>query len=102
MDALNHQYGIVVETQLFATHLRCTCGEVVARQLHLLATEEGCELFVQQRQVQGVQILEVVVALLVAWRLVTIEEIVVERDGHRFDAVDSQLHTESFAGCGLS
>ena len=45
---------------------------------------------------------KVVVARLVAWRLVTIQKIVVQRYGYGLDAVDGQLHAEAFAGGGLA
>ena len=46
--------------------------------------------------------LEVVIALLVERCLVAIQEVVIEGDSNGFDAVDSQLYTESLAGGGLT
>ena len=43
------------------------------------------------------QMLEVVVALLVEWRLLAIQEIVVERDADGLDAVYGELYAEAFA-----
>ena len=77
-------------------------GEVVAWQFNLLTFEEGCQLLVEQWQVQSMQVLEVVIALLVAWRLVAVEEIVIERDADGFNAVDGKLYAETLAGRGLS
>ena len=64
--------------------------------------EKGSQLFVEQWQIQGMQMLKVVVALLVEWCLFTIQEVVIERDAYWFDAVDGQLHAETFTGSGLS
>ena len=67
-----------MKSEPLATFLARACREIIAWQFDLITTEECCQLFVQQGQVQGVQVLKVVVALLVAWGLITIEEIVIE------------------------
>ena len=46
--------------------------------------------------------LEVVVALLVEWRLLAIQEIVVERDADGLDAVYGELYAETLAGSRLA
>ena len=102
MDALDDEYLVVVQTQSATAHLAPACLEVVARQLHLLAVEQGVHLFVQQVEVQGVQVLKVVVAIGLARRLVAVHEVVVERYGDRLDAVGSKLHGESLAGRRLA
>ena len=48
------------------------------------------------------QMLEVVVALLVEWRLVAIQEIVVERDADGLDAVYGELYAEALTGSRLT
>ena len=48
------------------------------------------------------QMLEVVVAAFVAWCLVAVEEVVVERDADGFQAVDCQLYAETLAGRSLA
>ena len=102
MDTFYHQHFIVVQCQFLTTHHTLSCGEVVTGQLHLLAIEEFGQLLVEEWQVQGMQMLEVIFALLVEWCLFTIEEIVIEGDANGLDAVDSQLDTESLTGGGLS
>ena len=102
MDALDHQHLIVVQLESATALLAASRLEVVARQFHLLAPEEGVHLLVEQRQVQGVQVFVVVVALLVAGRLVAVDEIIIQRDGYRFDAVDGQLYRQSLAGGRLA
>ena len=58
--------------------------EVVARQFHLLAYEQPVHLIVEQREVERLDVLKVVVARLVERREFAVHEIVVERDRHRF------------------
>ena len=64
--------------------------------------EEGVHLFVEQRNVQSVQVFEVIVTTLIARRLVTIKEIVVERDADGLQTIHGQLHGEAFTGRGLT
>ena len=78
MDAFYHQHLIFVQCQLLTTHHALSCWEIVTRQFHLLAIEELIQLFVEERQVQGMQVLEVVIAFPVEWCLFAIKEIVVE------------------------
>ena len=98
VDALNHEHLVVVESQPASAFLAASCLEVVARKLHFLAVEEGVDLAVQQFQVQGVQMLVVVVSILVARCFLAVYEIVVERDGHRLNAVGEQLYAYALAG----
>ena len=78
MDAFYHQHLIFVQCQLLTTHHALSCWEIVTRQFHLLAIEELIQLLVEEWQIQGMQMLEVIFALLVEWCLFAIKEIVVE------------------------
>ena len=73
--------------------------EIVARQFHFLTPEECIELLVNKIDVERMQTFVVEVAILVAWRTVAVDEIVVKRDGNGTDFIDGELHGESFA-CG--
>ena len=102
MDAFDHQYLIALQLQLLAAGLTLACLEIVAWQLHFLATQQGIHLVVEQRDIEGVQVLEVIVAIGITRCEVTVEEIVVEGDADRIDAIDGQLYGESLAGGGLA
>ena len=102
MYAFHHQHLIVVHLQSFSALLALSRLKVVARQLHLLAVEESLHLPVEQVDVERIKTLEVVVALVIARCFLTVHEIVVERDGHRLDAVGQQLYGEPLAGSGFS
>ena len=102
VDALYHQHLVVVQAQTAAAHRRPARGEVVARQLNLLAAQQRVQLLVEQRQVQRVQVLEVVVAAGVARCLVAVHEIVVERDADGLHTAHQQLHAQPLARSGLA
>ena len=102
MDTFHHQHLAFVQTQLPATLHTLTCGEVIAWQFNLLTTEQRVHLLSQQWQVQGVQVLEVVITCGITGSKLTVQEIVVERDGNRFDAIHSQLHREALTRGGLT
>ena len=78
VNAFHHQYLVVVQPQFTSAHLALARLEVIAWQLHLLTPEEGVHLLVEQRQVQGMQVFEVIFAFLVARRLFPVQEVVVE------------------------
>ena len=86
-----------MKAEFLTALLARACWEVVAWQLDLVTAEECCQLLVQQGKVQGMQVLEVVVSLIVERRFVTIQEVVVKRDTHRHDAIDGELHAKTFA-----
>ena len=45
---------------------------------------------------------EIVIALTIFWRFLTIQEIIVERDANRMDSINSQLNTQTLAGSCFS
>jgi len=91
VDALNQQH--LVGTQLdHAPPLALACDKVVAGQLDLLAGHQRSQLLVEKRQVQCLQHLEVVVALLVARGQLAIYEVVVQLDRDRPHTIGKQLH----------
>ena len=97
MDAFKYKYFVAPELQFLAALLALARLEIVARQLNFLATHERVHLLIEQRQVEGVKVFEVVVAILVLGGLLAVEEVVVEGNADRVNAVDSQLYGESLA-----
>ena len=97
MYAFHHKHFVLAQTEFLAALFALARLEVVLGQFHLFAVEKGIELGVEQRDVEGVKALEVIVALVVERSLVAVEEVVVERDGHRAYAVGEQLYGQPFA-----
>ena len=102
MDAFHYEHLVVVECKFLATLHAFASREVIARQLYLFTLEQRIQLLVEEREVQGVQMFEVVVTFLVERCLLTVEEVVVEGDADGLDAIGDELDAESFAGGGLT
>ena len=85
-----------------ATPLALALLEVVTGQFHLLTTEQSVQLLVEQGNIQGVEVLKVVVATLVEGGLVAVLEIVVQRDAYGLQPVDGQLDADALAGSRLT
>ena len=102
MDALDHEHVVVGHAQPPAVAFAHARLEIVLGQLHLLATEEGVELRVEQGQVEGVEALVVELAVGVERRVGAVHEVVVERNLQRFEAVGQQLDAEPLARRGLA
>lgn len=65
MDTLHHQHLVTLQLQFLATHLTLPRLEIIAGQFHLLPTEQCVHLLVEQRDVQRMQMLIVVIPFLV-------------------------------------
>ena len=76
--------------------------EIIARQLYLLALQQGVHLLVEERNVHCLDILVVEVAGGSARRLLAVHEVVVERHGDRLHAAGHKLHREAFGEGGLA
>ena len=76
--------------------------EIEGGALDLLAGEEGDELLVEEVDVQGLEALEVVLAVLVAGSAVAVYEVVVQGNGGRVEADDLELDRELLGGGGLA
>ncbi len=87
MDALDDEDVVLPHLQFLAARMAGASGEVVLRQLHLLATEEGIKLLINQFEVEGIEALVVVFAIGILRRMLAVDEIVVERDLQRPYAV---------------
>ena len=102
MNAFYHEHISGSHAHLLTAWHAATFNEVVLGQLHFLAVEELHELLVEQRQVEGVQRFEVVIAVLVLRSKLAVDEVVVERHGHGAYAVAKELDAQSLARCGLA
>ena len=76
--AFHHEHIVFVHPQSLSAALAHARLEVVFGQLHLLSAEKGTELFVDERQVEGVDALVVEFSRLVFGRVMPIHELVIE------------------------
>lgn len=97
MDAFHYEHVVGQQFQPASALLAASRLEVIARQLNLLARKERVELLVEQRDVERVEALVVVVALVVLRRKLTVDEIIVQRNLHRLDAAREQLYGQTLA-----
>ena len=102
MDAFHHQDIVVVHLQLLATLLALARLEIVLRQFHLLATEEGIKLVVDELQVERIDTLIIILAICILWRFLPIHEVIIQGNLQRFQAVHSQLDGETLTRGGLA
>ena len=102
VDAFHDQHVVVRQLEVLSFELACARGKVVFRNLDALAGEELLELLVQERDIQRLQALEVVISILVERRVDPVAEIVVERDDDGVQAVDPHVERQPLRGSGLS
>ena len=102
MDALDDQHGMCIDTQLVAGEHTLTGGEVELGELYLLALEQGIELGIEEGEVKGVERLKVVLAMFIERCEFAVDEVVVEREGHRMEAICHELYGEALAEGGLA
>ncbi len=94
VDAFHDQHIVVRQLEVLSFELACARGEVVFRNLDALAGEELFELLVQERNIQRLQALEVVISILVERRVDPVAKIVVERDDDGVQAVDPHVERQ--------
>ena len=102
VDALNEQYGIVVETHLVTFVDAASKLEIVCRQRHFLPPEQRVEVGVELCQIQRVKRLEIVVPGLVAGGDVAVHEIVVKRYDSGRKEIGHQIYAEALGSGGLA
>ena len=102
MYALNEQHLVVCQFFLLARHLSLARLEIIARQLHLLAIDEGVQVIVEQFEVQGIERFVVVFAILVLGCLVAVKEIIIQRYVKRLYPVYEKLYGQTLACGGLT
>ena len=100
MDSLNHQHIVRLHLQLLSTLHTLARREIIFRQLHLLATEESVKLLVQQIEIQGIDALKIIFAVVILRRPVSIHKVIVQRN--LLQSVHGKLDAQSLAGCGLA
>ena len=102
MNSLDQDDLVGLNTQFLAAIFPATLLEVKGGQFHFFAIVQPREVFVEELQIDGFDVLEIGFAPFVQRRLLTVDEVVVHRDGHRSEAVDAQLDGQSFGERGLA
>ena len=102
MDALDDEYGVVREFELLAVPFALACSKVVFRNLYALTLHQSCQVVFQQLVVDGLDIVEVVVAIGQFGRVDAVDEVVVGRERHGAQSAGQQLDGESLAEGGLT
>ena len=97
VDALHDEHVVLVQMQLLPALLAHSCLEVILRQFHLLAPEEGIELLVDERDVQCMDALVVEFSVLVLRCVLTMYEVVVQRNLHGLHTAGKELYGEPLA-----
>ncbi len=102
MDAFNDERLVGFELYLAAAVLAHSGYEVVGGDFDAFAFQHSHQVFVEEFEVDGLNGLEVVIALFVSRDMFAIDEVVVEGYGHGPDAVDPQLDVEPLGESGLA
>ena len=94
VNALDDEHLVLRDARTHALLLALAGDERIARQLHLAPGEQIDELLVEQRHVDGLQALEVGLAVLSQRHAAAVDVIVVQRDGQRPLAAHAQLDAQ--------
>ena len=98
--AFEDEDGVVLQAQERAALLALAGEEIVAGQFYLLALNQGIHLRVEQRDVHGLDVFEVVLAAFVNRCFLAVHEVVVQRYGHGAFARCHELHRQALGeGC---
>ena len=102
VDAFHHKDAVGTELDAFAVVEGVTFEEIEGGNLDPLAVEHALQVVVEQGDVEGVDGLEVVVAVGQSGCAGTADEVVVERQLFDIKSHDGELHAESAARGGLA
>ena len=102
VDAFEDDDLVGGEGEGFAFEFHAAGFEVEAGHVDGLAGVEGVEMLVEEGEVDGFDVFEVVVAFFVAGGVFAVDEVVVDGDGDGSEAVDAELDGEAFGEGGLA
>jgi len=91
VDTLHHEYSARSELESLPRAFSRAGLEIEGRALDLLAAEEGDELLVEELDVQCLEALEVIFAVLVAGGALALDEVIVQGEGGRLESDDLEL-----------
>ena len=102
MDAFHHKDAVGIQFKHFAVEERLALDEVESGNLHLFAIEQALQMLVQQRDVERIDALEVVLAVRQLGSAVAADKIVVERKLLHIESQHAQLHAQAATAGGLA
>ena len=101
VNTLQNQNHVVFQPKFLPTLLTYPCLKIKMRQFHLLACQQSLQLTVEKRKIQSIERLEIIFSMLVPWRMLPIQKVIIQRYGVRFYPVSHQLNGQAFAECRL-
>ena len=102
VDSLYHQHIARLQLQFLSALDALARRKIIFRQIHLLTTEEGIELVVEQVEIQRIDALKIIFSILILRGLIPVHEIIIERNLQRFQSVYGKLNAQALAGCCLT
>ena len=102
VEPFDHQHGVFLQFEFIAAEDTLTLVKIIGRQADLLAVHQIVHLLAEERQIDGIDILEVILSVLVFGRIHAVDEIVIHREHFGTDTVDQQLDLETFGESGLT
>ena len=91
-----------MQFEFIATEDPFTFGEVIGRQTDLIALHQFVHLLTEERQINGIDVLEIILSVLILRGVHTVDEIIIHREHLRTDTVDEQLDLQTFGERGLT
>ena len=102
VQTFKQQHIIFLKAQRVATELAFAGLEVVSRHFHLFSFKESLHIVVEEFEVHGVEILEIVFSVFVEWSICTVHEIIVERNHLRTQELGHEVGAKTLGGSGLT
>ena len=87
MQTFNHQHGVLLKFQFASFEDTLTDGEVISGQDYFLTVQQLMHLLAEERQINGVHILKIVLTVRILRGIHTVDEIVIHGEHLGFDTV---------------
>ena len=100
MDSLDDEDVLGAQAELFPRRSFAQ-KKIEVGQLHLVPRQKSLEVGVEELQIQGIDVLEIVLALLVPGGVVPIDKVFVQRQGHGAESRELDLDPEPPGGGGF-
>ena len=102
VDAFNNQNILRSELQIIPFVFTKACFKVKTGHFHPFSRQQIRHILIEFFHINGFQTFEIIVALFVQRRLIPVYEIIVHRDGMRYQAMGFQLDGKTMGKGGLS
>ena len=102
MQSFEDDNTIFVESEPLSLEDSFAFFERIGREFDLFTFEQVAHLLTEIRQIKGIDILEIPIAVLIAGGIYTVHEIVIHRDDNGLDTINEQLDLQSLGEGGFS